>query len=94
VGSSAGCSRKNKIQRKRQAFLLPQAAQAQQLLLFSGDVTDSAFSMEDFKRQAYHELFVDRIARFLPVGLSFNKNLMLVENMLNLAVKAANVPDR
>jgi hypothetical protein len=68
---------------------LPQAARAQQLLSFSSDVTDFVGSMEDLKRQAYHELFIDRIARLLPVGLSFDKCLMVVENMLNLVVKAA-----
>jgi hypothetical protein len=34
-------------------------------------------------------LFADRIIRLLPVGLSFDKCLALVENALNLGVKAA-----
>jgi hypothetical protein len=71
------------------SFLTVSLARAQQLLAFEGDVLDFVFSMEDAKRRAYNELFADRIIRLLPVGLSFDKCLALVENALNLGVKAA-----
>jgi hypothetical protein len=71
------------------SFLTVSLARAQQLLAFEGDVQDFVFSMEDSKRRAYNELFADRIIRLLPVGLSFDKCLALVENALNLGVKAA-----
>jgi hypothetical protein len=64
-------------------------AQAQQLLAFEGDVANFVFSMEDSKRRGYNELFADRIIRLLSVGLSLDKCLALVENALNLRVKAA-----
>ena len=83
-------------------FLVVSLARAQQLLAFEGDVTDFVFSMEDSKRpkpvrcwcrvkkrRAYNELFADRIIRLLPVELSLDKCLALVENALNLGVKAA-----
>jgi hypothetical protein len=71
------------------SFLTVSLARAQQLLAFEGDVTDFVFSMEDSKRRAYNELFADRIIRLLPTNLSFDKCLALVENALNLGVKAA-----
>jgi hypothetical protein len=71
------------------SFLTVSLARAQQLLAFEGDVRDFVFSMEDSKRRAYNELFADRIIRLLPVGLSLHKCLALVENALNLGVKAA-----
>ena len=71
------------------SFLTVSLARAQQLLAFEGDVTDFVFSMEDSKRRAYNELFADRIIRLLPVGLSLDKCLALIENALNLGVKAA-----
>jgi hypothetical protein len=71
------------------SFLTVSLARAQQLLMFKGDVQDFVFSMEDAKRRAYNELFADRIIRLLPVGLSLDKCLALVENALNLGVKAA-----
>jgi hypothetical protein len=71
------------------SFLTVSLARAQQLLAFEGDVQDFVFSMEDSKRRAYNELFAGRIIRLLPVGLSFDKCLALVENVLNLGVKAA-----
>ena len=71
------------------SFLVVSLARAQQLLAFDGDVQDFVFSMEDVKRRAYNELFADRIIRLLPVGLSLDKCLVLVENALNLGVKAA-----
>jgi hypothetical protein len=70
-------------------FLTVSLARSQQLLAFEGDATDFVFGMEDSKRRAYNELFADRIIRLLPVGLSFDKCLALVENALNLGVKAA-----
>jgi DDE superfamily endonuclease len=71
------------------SFLTVSLARAQQLLAFEGDVTDFVFSMEDSKRRAYNELFADRIIRLLPTNLSFDKCLALLENALNLGVKAA-----
>jgi hypothetical protein len=71
------------------SFLTVSLARAQQLLAFEGDVRDFVFSMEDSKRRAYNELFADRIIRLLPVGMSLDKCLALVENALNLGVKAA-----
>ena len=84
------------------SFLTVSLARAQQLLAFEGDAIDFVFSMEDSKRPkpvrcwcrvkkrlAYNELFADRINRLLPVGLSLDNCLALVENALNLGVKAA-----
>jgi DDE superfamily endonuclease len=71
------------------SFLTVSLARADQLLAFEGDVQDFVFSMEDSKRRAYNELFADRIIRLLPVGLSLDKCLALIENALNLGVKAA-----
>ena len=71
------------------SFLVVSLARAQQLVAFEGDVQDFVFSMEDSKRRAYNELFADRIIRLLPVGLSLDKCLALVENALNLGVKVA-----
>jgi hypothetical protein len=71
------------------SFLTVSLARAQQLVAFEGDVQDFVFSMEDSKRRAYNELFADRIIRLLPTNLSFDKCLALVENALNLGVKAA-----
>jgi hypothetical protein len=84
------------------SFLTVSLARAQQPVAFEGDVQDFVFSMEDSKRpkpvrcwcgvkkrRAYNELFADRIIRLLPVGLSLDKCLALVENALNLGVKAA-----
>ena len=71
------------------SFLVASLARAQQLLAFEGDAIDFVFSMEDSKRRAYNELFADRIIRLLPVELSLDKCLALVENALNLGVKAA-----
>ena len=71
------------------SFLVVSLARAQQLVAFEGDVRDFVFSMEDSKRRAYNELFADRIIRLLPVGLSFDKCLALLENALNLGVKVA-----
>ena len=76
-------------------------ARAQQLVAFEGDVRDFVFSMEatmpegafcgqeDSRRRAYNELFADRTVRSLPVGLSLDKCLALLENAPNLGVKAA-----
>jgi DDE superfamily endonuclease len=71
------------------SFLTVSLARAEQLLAFEGDVQDFVFSMEDSKRRAYNELFADRIIRLLPTNLSFDKCLALIENTLNLGVKAA-----
>jgi putative transposase len=71
------------------SFLVVSLARAQQLMAFEGSMADFVFSMEDSKRRAYNELFADRIIRLLPVGLSLDKCLALLENALNLGVKAA-----
>ena len=71
------------------SFLTVSLVRADQLVAFEGDVTDFVFSMEDSKRRAYNELFADRIIRLLPTNLSLDKCLALVENALNLGVKAA-----
>jgi putative transposase len=71
------------------SLLTVSLARAQQLLVFEGDVQGFVFSMEDSKQRAYNELFADRIIRLLPMNLSFDKCLALVENALNLGVKAA-----
>ncbi len=71
------------------SFLTVSLARAQQLLAFEGEVGDFVFSMEDSKRRAYNELFADRIIRLLPSELSLEKCLALVENALQLGVKAA-----
>ena len=47
------------------------------------------YGQEDAKRRAYNELFAERIIRLLPVGLSVDKCLLLLENAMNLGVKAA-----
>ena len=71
------------------SFLVTSLARAEQLLAFEGDVREFVFSMEDAKRRAYNELFAERIIRLLPVELSFEKCLLLLENAMNLGVKAA-----
>ena len=83
------------------SFLVTSLARAQQLLAFEGDVREFVFSMEatmpegafygqeDAKRRAYNELFAKRIIRLLPVKLSVDKCLVLLENAMNLGVKAA-----
>jgi hypothetical protein len=64
-------------------------ARAQQLLVFEGDVQNFVFSMEDAKRRAYNELFASRIIRLLPAGVSVGKFWEVVQDTLNLGVKAA-----
>ena len=71
------------------SFAVVSLARAQALLAFDGDVRDFVFSMEDAKRRAYNELFAARIIRLLPVSLSFDKCVLLLEDALNLGVKAA-----
>jgi DDE superfamily endonuclease len=71
------------------SFLVTSLTRAQQLLDFDGDMQDFVFRMEDSKRRAYNELFAERIIRMLPLDLSFEKCLLLLEDALNLGVKAA-----
>ena len=71
------------------SFLVTSLTRAQQLLDFAGDMDDFVFSMEDSKRRAYNELFAERIIRLLPLELSFEKYILLLEDALNLGVKAA-----
>jgi DDE superfamily endonuclease len=71
------------------SFLVTSLARAQQLLVFEGDLQDFAFSMEDAKRRAYNELFASRIIRLLPAEVSVDKFWEVVQDTLNLGVKAA-----
>lgn len=71
------------------SFAVVSLARAQALLAFDGDLHDFVFSMEDAVRRAYNELFAARIIRMLPVSLSFDKCVVLLEDTLNLGVKAA-----
>jgi hypothetical protein len=71
------------------SFLVTSLARAQQLLAFEGDVEDFVFSMEDSKRRAYNELFAERIIRLLPTEVSVDKFWEVVQDTLNLGVKAA-----
>jgi putative transposase len=71
------------------SFLVTSLARAQQLLGFEGDLQDFVFSMEDAKRRAYNELFAERIIRLLPAEVSVDKFWEVVQDTLNLGVKAA-----
>ena len=71
------------------SFLVTSLARAQQLLAFEGDLQDFVFSMEDAKRRAYNELFAERIIRLLPAEVSVDKFWEVVQDTLNLGVKAA-----
>lgn len=71
------------------SFLVTSLTRAQQLLDFTEDVQNFVFSMEDAKRRAYNELFAERIIRLLPLELSFEKYILLLEDALNLGVKSA-----
>ncbi len=71
------------------SFLVVSLARAQQLLAFEGDLQDFVFSMEDAKRRAYNELFAERIIQLLPVGVSVDQFWEVVQDTLNLGVKAA-----
>lgn len=71
------------------SFLVTSLARAQQLLVFEGEMVDFVFSMEDSKRRAYNELFAERIIRLLPAEVSVDKFWEVVQDTLNLGVKAA-----
>jgi putative transposase len=71
------------------SFLVTSLARAQQLMAFEGDVQEFVFSMEDSKRRAYNELFAERIIRLLPAEVSVDKFWEVVQDTLNLGVKAA-----
>lgn len=71
------------------SFLVVSLARAQQLLVFEGDVRDFVFSMEDAKRRAYNELFASRIIGLLPAEVSVDEFWEVVQDTLNLGVKAA-----
>jgi putative transposase len=71
------------------SFLVTSLARVQQLLAFEGDLGDFVFSMEDAKRRAYNELFASRIIRLLPVEVSVDQFWEVVQDTLNLGVKAA-----
>lgn len=71
------------------AFLVVNLAKAQQRLSLPAESDAFPFSMEDAKRRAYNELFMNRIFRFLPqhaTSLTYPDRL---ESLLNLGVKAA-----
>jgi DDE superfamily endonuclease len=71
------------------SFLVTSLARAQQVLVFEGELQDFVFSMEDAKRRAYNELFAERIMRLLPMEVSVEKFWEVVQDTLNLGVKAA-----
>jgi len=71
------------------ALLTTSLAKADQLLAFQGNPQDFVFSMEDAKRSAFNHLFAQRIIQALPINLTFDKCLPLIQNALNLGVKAA-----
>jgi putative transposase len=71
------------------SFLVTSLARAQQLLAFEDDIRDFVFSMEDAKRRAYNELFAERIIRLLPAAVSVDQFWEVVQDTLNLGVKAA-----
>ena len=71
------------------SFLVTSLARAQQLLVFEGDLGEFVFSMEDAKRRAYNELFASRIIRLLPAEVSVDQFWEVVQDTLNLGVKAA-----
>ena len=71
------------------SFLTVSLARARQLLVFTGELREFVFSVEDTKRRACDELFADRIIRLLPVELSVDQCLVLLLDALNLGVKAA-----
>ena len=71
------------------SFAVVNLARTQALLAFDGDVREFVFSMEDATRRGYNEFFAARIIRLLPVSLSFDKCVLLLEDALNLGVKAA-----
>jgi hypothetical protein len=71
------------------AFLAVNLARAEQLLRYAGDPEAFVFSMEDAKRRAYNELFLERIFRFLPHNTTSLKYHDQLESLLNLGVKVA-----
>ncbi len=71
------------------SFLVTSLTRAQQLFDFDGDVQNFVFSMENSKRCAYNELFAERIIRLLPLELSFEKYILLLEDELSLGIKTA-----
>lgn len=71
------------------AFLVMNLAKAQQRLCSPPDTGSFTFSMEDAKRRAYNELFMDRIFRFLPYHSTSLNYLDGLKSLLNLGVKAA-----
>ena len=76
------------------AFLAVNLAKAERRLRYPANPEPFVFSMEDAKRRAYNELFVDRIFRFFPHNSTLFNYPDQLESLLNLGVKAAwNVPD-
>jgi hypothetical protein len=71
------------------AFFAVNLAKAEQRLSFSTIPDPFVFSMEDVKRRAYNELFLDRIFRFFPHTKTFSNSYDHLESLLNLGVKAA-----
>jgi IS4 transposase len=71
------------------AFLSVNLTRAEQLLNFQSDMTDFVFSMEDAKRRAYNEFFAGRIIELLPPEVNRKEFWEVVQDTLNLGVKAA-----
>jgi hypothetical protein len=70
------------------AFLAVNLAKAEQRLRYPANPESFVFSMEDAKRRAYNELFVERIFRFLPHTSTSPNYHDQLESLLNLGVKA------
>lgn len=71
------------------AFLVMNLAKAQQRLALPVEFDAFTFSMEDAKRRAYNELFMERIFRFLPYSSTSLNYFDGLQSLLNLGVKAA-----
>jgi hypothetical protein len=71
------------------AFFVMNVAKAQQRLHSPNAAEPFVFSMEDAKRRAYNELFVERIFRFLPQHTTLLNYHDQLESLLNLGVKTA-----
>jgi putative transposase len=71
------------------AFMRVNLTRAEQLLGFDGDMADFVFSMEDAKRRAYNEFFASRIIALLPPEVNRKEFWEVVQDTLNLGVKAA-----
>jgi hypothetical protein len=71
------------------AFFAVNLAKAEQRLRYSASSKPFVFSMEDAKRRAYNELFIDRFFRFFPHNSTLFNYPDQLQSLLNLGVKAA-----